>query len=79
MMGTEKKQLEVRPRFSNTGKENVELVRNQLADSAGIETAILFAAQARRHRESMESGGLLDEHPVTLAAREVGASVHWVA
>jgi hypothetical protein len=78
MMGMEKKPLEVRPRFSNSGKENVELVRNQLADSAGVEEAILFVALARKYREDMESGGMLDEHPLTLAARRVGAAVHWV-
>ena len=77
-MGTDPTPIEVRPRYSKTGKENVVLVRNQLADAGETEKAVLFVALARKHRESMESGGQMDEHPLTVAARQVGATVHWV-
>lgn len=77
-MGSEPTPVEVRPRYSCTGKENVVLVRNQIQDALDTEKAILFVALARKYREAMESGGQLDEHPLTIAAREVGATVHWV-
>jgi hypothetical protein len=56
----------------------VVLVRNQIQDATDTETAIRFVALARQHREAMETGGQLDEHPLTVAARQVGATVHWV-
>ena len=70
--------VEVRPRFRNSSKENVELVRNQIADAGHTAEAIEFAHLVKVLRQSMETGGVLDEHPLTIAARQVGATVHWV-
>lgn len=77
MKGDEVTPLEVRPRFSNDLHANIRLVRGTLADAGEIADAEEFVHLAYLLVTELEAGRL-EEHPVTTAARKVGAAVHWV-
>lgn len=76
-MGTEKTPLQVTPSYSKTRAQNLLAVQTQLIEAGLVAQADQFLSEyqgliASRPRRD------LDEHPITIAARKVGATVHWV-
>jgi hypothetical protein len=76
-MGTEPTPIEVTPRWSNSRAQNVQLVQRQLFEAGKILESYKFLTEYGDAQAAYRRGEL-SEHPVTSAARTVGANVRWV-
>lgn len=76
--GTEPTPIQLTPRYSYWGGENVSLLISQLrAAGADTETILKFDQEVSRLRDELgpESGQI---DPITRAAESIGAEVHWI-
>ena len=74
--GTEKTPIQVTPRYSLTGQQNLHRVQSQMLQQGASTEAILeFAKVADETRQRPGIVGQIE--PITAAAHAVGVEVHW--
>lgn len=76
--GTEPTPVQVTPRHSNCKADNIRLVVGQLLESPLKDKVGAFLVTLDSAWDKAAAGDLQD-HPITHAAKEVGADVHWIS